>query len=43
MSMSFAQLGVTDSVVAALAKGGITEPFEIQAATIADSLAGPAF
>jgi superfamily II DNA/RNA helicase len=40
MSMSFAQLGVTDSVIAALAKRGITEPFEIQAATIADSLAG---
>jgi len=38
--MTFAQLGVPESIVAALAERGITEPFEIQAATIADALAG---
>lgn len=37
---SFAQLGVPDSIVASLAKRGIDAPFEIQAATIADALAG---
>lgn len=37
---SFAQLGVPQPIVAALAKRGIDAPFEIQAATIADALAG---
>ncbi len=40
MSPTFAQLGVPDSICAALSRRGITEPFEIQAATIADALAG---
>ena len=40
MSITFAQLGVPDSIVGALAHRGITEPFEIQAATLADALAG---
>jgi superfamily II DNA/RNA helicase len=40
MSTTFAQLGVPDTIVAALKKRGITTPFEIQAATIADALAG---
>lgn len=38
--MTFAQLGVPDSIVGALARRGITEPFEIQAATLVDALAG---
>lgn len=37
---SFAHLGVPESIVAALGKRGISSPFEIQAATIADALAG---
>lgn len=37
---SFAHLGVPDAIVAALSKRGIDAPFEIQAATIADALAG---
>jgi superfamily II DNA/RNA helicase len=37
---SFAQLGVPEPIVAALSKRGIDSPFEIQAATIADALAG---
>ena len=40
MTPSFAQLGVTDFICRALARRGITQPFEIQAATIADALAG---
>jgi superfamily II DNA/RNA helicase len=40
MSITFAQLGVPDSIVGALAHRGITEPFEIQAATLVDALAG---
>ena len=39
-SKSFAKLGVPDDVVAALDRAGITAPFEIQAATIPDALAG---
>ncbi len=38
--LSFAQLGVPQPIVAALSKRGIDAPFEIQAATIADALAG---
>ncbi|MCB0970734.1 MAG: DEAD/DEAH box helicase [Acidimicrobiales bacterium] len=40
MTTTFAALGVPDDIVAALARRGITEPFAIQAATIADGLAG---
>ena len=40
MTKSFAQLGVPDHISEALAKRGITDPFEIQAATISDALAG---
>ncbi len=40
MSTSFAQLGVPSFICDALARRGIEEPFEIQAATIADGLAG---
>ena len=40
MSPTFAQLGVPESIVKALARRGITEPFEIQAATVADAMAG---
>ena len=40
MPPTFAQLGVPNSIVSALASRGIIEPFEIQAATIADALAG---
>ena len=39
-TVTFAQLGVPDSIQAALARHGITKPFEIQSATIADGLAG---
>ncbi|NNF53209.1 MAG: DEAD/DEAH box helicase [Acidimicrobiales bacterium] len=39
-SPSFASLGVPAFICNALAKRGIHEPFEIQAATIADALAG---
>jgi superfamily II DNA/RNA helicase len=37
---SFEDLGVPADLVAVLAKGGITQPFDIQAATIPDALAG---
>ncbi|MDQ6696024.1 MAG: DEAD/DEAH box helicase, partial [Actinomycetota bacterium] len=40
MTTSFAALGVADDLVAALAEGGITDPFPIQELTIADVLAG---
>jgi superfamily II DNA/RNA helicase len=40
MSTTFAGLGVSEPLVAALAAQGITEPFPIQALTIADALAG---
>ncbi len=40
MPPTFAQLGVPRSIDDALARRGITEPFEIQAATIAHALAG---
>ena len=40
MSTSFAQLGVPESICRALERGGIHEPFEIQAAAMADALAG---
>ena len=40
MSPTFAQLGVPHSIDRALASRGITEPFEIQAAVLADALAG---
>jgi superfamily II DNA/RNA helicase len=40
VSVSFGDLGVPADLVAALAKRGITEPFDIQAATIPDALAG---
>jgi superfamily II DNA/RNA helicase len=37
---SFAELGLPEPVVHALAAGGFTEPFPIQAATLPDTLAG---
>jgi superfamily II DNA/RNA helicase len=37
---SFAELGLPEPVVKALAAGGFTEPFPIQAATLPDTLAG---
>ena len=40
MSSTFAQLGVPPFITEALERRGITEPFEIQAVTIADMLAG---
>ena len=40
MSSTFAGLGLPADLVAALAREGITEPFPIQALTIADALAG---
>ena len=40
MSTTFAQLGVPESICRALERGGIHEPFEIQAATMADALDG---
>ena len=40
MSTTFAQLGVPPFITDALERRGITEPFEIQAVTIADMLAG---
>ncbi|MDO5741061.1 MAG: DEAD/DEAH box helicase, partial [Ornithinimicrobium sp.] len=36
----FAQLGLNDALVTALARTGITQPFPIQTATIPDALAG---
>jgi superfamily II DNA/RNA helicase len=40
MSITFAALGVSDELVAALGERGITEPFAIQTLTIADAIAG---
>ncbi|HEU4363779.1 MAG TPA: DEAD/DEAH box helicase, partial [Mycobacterium sp.] len=40
MTISFADLGVPQSLVAALAGNGITAPFPIQVRTLPDSLAG---
>ncbi|MFN8035548.1 MAG: DEAD/DEAH box helicase [Acidimicrobiia bacterium] len=40
MTTTFETLGVSSDLVAALAAQGITEPFPIQALTIADALAG---
>ena len=40
MPISFTDLGVPDDLVAVLTKRGITEPFDVQAATIPDALAG---
>jgi len=40
MTTSFAQLGVPDQICHALESRGITEPFEIQAAAIADAMNG---
>ncbi|MFP5376577.1 MAG: hypothetical protein ACLGIO_07340 [Acidimicrobiia bacterium] len=40
MKTTFAALGVSDDLVAALAAQGITEPFPIQALTLPDALAG---
>jgi superfamily II DNA/RNA helicase len=40
MSVTFAQLGLPQPLVNALAKRDITEPFPVQAATIPDALAG---
>lgn len=40
MTLSFAELGVSAELVRSLSASGITDPFPIQAATIADSLAG---
>ncbi|MYE67236.1 MAG: DEAD/DEAH box helicase [Acidimicrobiia bacterium] len=40
MSTTFARLGVPASISRALQRGGIHEPFEIQAAVMADALAG---
>ena len=37
---SFSELGLPSNICDALAARGILEPFEIQAATIADALAG---
>ena len=39
LSTGFAALGVPASIIESLAKGGITEPFPIQTATLPDSLA----
>ncbi|GGV32780.1 RNA helicase [Kitasatospora herbaricolor] len=39
-TVTFADLGLHDDVVRALAKRGVTTPFPIQAATIPDALAG---
>ena len=40
MSPSFAELGVPADLATALARGGITEPFPIQASTLPPALAG---
>jgi len=40
MAITFAQMGVPAPIVGALEARGITSPFEIQVATITDSLAG---
>ena len=41
MSTTFAHLGVPERICSALARQGITEPFEIQAATIAQVVSIP--
>jgi superfamily II DNA/RNA helicase len=40
MTKTFSELGLPSQISDALARRGITEPFEIQSATIADALAG---
>ena len=40
MTTTFARLGLPDSLVRALSKSGIAEPFPVQEATIPDALAG---
>ena len=40
MPPTFTQLGAPDFIVSALAQRGISQPFAIQAATVADALAG---
>lgn len=40
MAPTFAQLGVPETICRALSRRGINQPFEIQAATIADAIAG---
>ncbi len=40
MTTTFSELGVPEFISSALDARGITEPFEIQAATIADALDG---
>ena len=40
MSLTFAQLGVPETICNALKHRGFTKPFEIQAATVVDALAG---
>ena len=40
MTSTFADLGVSDDIVGALAERGIAEPFDVQALTIPDGLAG---
>ena len=40
MSPTFAQLGVPESICRALERGGINQPFEIQAAVIPDAMEG---
>ena len=40
MSPTFARLGVPESICRALAERGITQPFDIQAAAVADALDG---
>ena len=40
MPLTFAQLGVPKSISHALARRGITQPFDIQTATVPDALAG---
>jgi superfamily II DNA/RNA helicase len=40
LSLTFAQLGVPQNIVAALDRRGITNPFEIQEATLVDALEG---
>ena len=37
---SFADLGVSRAVVASLSRAGITQPFAIQRAVVADAIAG---
>ena len=39
-TVTFAQLGVPASIIAALARRGITRPFEIQTGAMADAMAG---